>query len=122
MVAVCIAGMHRSGTSMVAHILHDCGLDLGPREKWKTVGHSNPDGFWEHVDFLNINDEILHRFDGGWDFPPTFPPNWHTSLQLKDVHDRAEKLIAEFSGKEFGDGRIRAILLLFHFGRTLFPI
>lgn len=26
---VCILGMHRSGTSMVARLLHHCGLALG---------------------------------------------------------------------------------------------
>ena len=26
---ICIAGMHRAGTSMVARLLEGCGLDLG---------------------------------------------------------------------------------------------
>ncbi len=29
---ICIIGMHRSGTSMVARLLNLCGLDLGPAE------------------------------------------------------------------------------------------
>ncbi len=86
---------------MVAHLLHDCGLDLGPKEKWDTLAYSNPDGFWEHVDFLNINDEILARFDGGWDFPPSLPENWHRSEKLQNLRDRAQNLIAQFVDKQF---------------------
>ena len=28
---ICIAGAHRSGTSMLARLMHSCGLELGPR-------------------------------------------------------------------------------------------
>ena len=121
MVAVCIAGMHRSGTSMIAHILHDCGVDLGPQEKWDTVAFSNPDGFWEHVDFLNINDEILAKFDGGWDFPPRFPENWHHSEKLQDLRDKAEKLVTSFSDKQFWGWKDPRNSLTLPFWKDLVP-
>jgi hypothetical protein len=106
---------------MIAHILHDCGLYLGPKEKWDTVAFSNPDGFWEHVDFLSINDEILAKFDGGWDFPPHLPKNWHHSEKLQDLRDRAEKLIASFSDKEFWGWKDPRNSLTLPFWKDLIP-
>ncbi|HTD84719.1 MAG TPA: hypothetical protein VK648_13110, partial [Gemmatimonadaceae bacterium] len=47
-----IAGAHRSGTSMLARLLHNCGLymrldcDLVPGRG------DNPDGFWENRWFV----------------------------------------------------------------------
>ena len=56
---VCIAGMHRSGTSLIAHLLHDCGLYLGPEQSLIPATKSNIDGHWEHAGFVALNDEIL---------------------------------------------------------------
>jgi len=118
---ICIVGMHRSGTSLVSHLLYECGLYLGPREKWDNVAHSNPDGFWENTDFLSINDELLDRFNGGWDFPPTLPLDWHRSPDLKDIRERAEKLVAEFSDQEFWGWKDPRNSLTLPFWRELIP-
>ena len=45
--AICIAGAHRSGTSMLARLLHACGLYLGPKDALMPPQADNPDGFWE---------------------------------------------------------------------------
>ena len=41
----------------------------------------NPDGFWEHLGFVALNDELLNALGGAWDLPPkadeTFTrPEW----------------------------------------------
>ena len=41
--AVCIAGMHRSGTSMVAAILASGGLYLGGEDDFVPVTDANPE-------------------------------------------------------------------------------
>ena len=30
----------------------------------------NPDGFWEHLRFVKLNDEILNATGAAWDLPP----------------------------------------------------
>jgi GT2 family glycosyltransferase/tetratricopeptide (TPR) repeat protein len=90
---VCIAGMHRSGTSMVAQLLHNCGLYLGRQEDILGPAPDNQDGFWENVHFVHLNDEILKRFGGAWDFPPVLKPGWNKELFILPFQEPAKKLI-----------------------------
>ena len=34
----------------------------------------NPEGFYEHLDFVRLNDEVLNAAGAGWDCPP--PPEF----------------------------------------------
>jgi len=43
--AICIAGAHRSGTSMLTRLLHACGLYLGEKSALMPAQADNPDGF-----------------------------------------------------------------------------
>jgi hypothetical protein len=52
-----IAGMHRSGTSLISHWLAKCGLQLG--EKLVGPGCGNADGHFEDVEFLKMHEEVL---------------------------------------------------------------
>ena len=66
---VCVAGMHRSGTSLVARLLNQCGLYLGRDEDILPANPTNPEGHWEHERLVEINVELLTEFGGGWDWP-----------------------------------------------------
>lgn len=52
-----ITGMHRSGTSLLSHWLHACGLHLG--ERLLEGGKGNVDGHFEDLDFLELHQAIL---------------------------------------------------------------
>ena len=93
----CIAGAHRSGTSMVARLLHASGLDLGPESDLMPPAPDNPDGFWENLSFVAMNDELLNELGGAWDLPPRSAP---------------------FAEKGFGAMRARARLLVSAFSRS----
>lgn len=67
---VCITGMHRSGTSMLALLLRACGLDLGDRRHFAPVNPDNRLGFAEDLRFVELNDRLLARAGGAWDRPP----------------------------------------------------
>jgi GT2 family glycosyltransferase/Flp pilus assembly protein TadD/SAM-dependent methyltransferase len=94
---ICIAGMHRSGTSMVAQLLHNCGLYLGRQEDILGPAPDNQDGFWENVHFVHLNDEILKRFGGAWDFPPMLKPGWNQEPFIMSLQEPAKKLIQTFT-------------------------
>ncbi len=52
-----VTGMHRSGTSMVAHYLQVCGIDIGEDLQPGDVG--NPRGYYEDVDMLRFHQDLL---------------------------------------------------------------
>ena len=94
---VCIAGMHRSGTSMVTRLLKDCGLYLGAEEELVGPALDNSEGFWENLNFVGLNEDILARFGGSWDEPPAFPPRWEFGPAVDPLLGRAGELVARFS-------------------------
>jgi GT2 family glycosyltransferase/glycosyltransferase involved in cell wall biosynthesis len=93
--AICIAGAHRSGTSMLTRLLHACGLYLGPKHELMPAQADNPDGFWEHLGFVALNDELLSQLGGAWDLPPKSDENFaHT--RLDPLRLKARMLIEGF--------------------------
>ena len=59
-----VLGMHRSGTSVVAGILHFNKVIMGTYETfWPRPLPQNPKGFYENYDFRKINDTILQESD-----------------------------------------------------------
>ena len=96
---VCIAGAHRSGTSMLTRLLHDCGLDLGPESELMPAQTDNPDGFWEHLRFVALNDEVLDTFGGAWDLPPRSDEDF-SDVRLDPLRMKAKRLIEEVRFRE----------------------
>jgi GT2 family glycosyltransferase len=93
--AICIAGAHRSGTSMVTRLLHGCGLYLGPKDALMPPQADNPDGFWEHLGFVALNDELLEALGGAWDLPPKINENL-SDERLDPLRMKARLLIEGF--------------------------
>src|SRR5215213_8831935 len=73
---VAIVGMHRSGTSMVAKLLQQAGLNLGDEGDLMPPAAENPEGFYEHLGFVRLNDEVLNVAGAGWDCPPAAGFDW----------------------------------------------
>ncbi|MBC7644512.1 MAG: sulfotransferase [Thermoleophilia bacterium] len=97
---VCIAGMHRSGTSMITRLMHLSGLSLGPRNDLLAPTEDNPEGYWESRSMMIVNDAILNTFGGGWDFVPEFPADWTTAPELLGIRTEASRLLGAFDGQE----------------------
>ena len=55
---------------MLARLLHKAGLELGPESEMMPPQADNPDGFWENLRFVAINEEVLNELGGAWDLPP----------------------------------------------------
>ena len=97
---VCVVGMHRSGTSLVANLLHLCGLYLGQAEDLMPPSPDNEKGYWENLKFVQINEEILLALGGSWDFPPAAYNGWHEEERIAPLRSKAETLLREFSDHE----------------------
>ncbi len=93
---VCIAGAHRSGTSMLTRLLHRCGLYLGPESDLMPAAEDNPDGFWEHLRFVRLNDELLNAVGAAWDLPPRDKQAF-AGHELQPMRIKARLLIEEFT-------------------------
>ena len=62
-----VCGMHRSGTSVVTRCLELFGYSLG--ESLMEPGEDNPTGFFEDLDVVRLNDDLLLRNGSAWDAP-----------------------------------------------------
>lgn len=59
---VLVCGMHRSGTSAMAGMLHANGIHMGDeKDFYPPPMKENPKGFYENVRFRRINDVILKQ-------------------------------------------------------------
>lgn len=68
-----IAGMHRSGTSLITQWLYRCGLPVG--DELMGAGVGNKEGHFEDMDFVRLHESLLQQHDlsdtGLWlDKPP----------------------------------------------------
>jgi hypothetical protein len=95
--AVCIIGMHRSGTSVTTRLLNVLGLSLGPSDRLMGAGRGNATGHFEHLGFLEINEALLHHFGGSWRDPPEFPPGWQNDPVVQRLTEMAGSLVAAMS-------------------------
>jgi len=78
---IIILGMHRSATSLVAKGLSQV-IEMHPN------GHQfpdQPDGNWENLVFVRLNDAILEAAGGSWDNPPSEEAILNIPEKLKDI-------------------------------------
>src|SRR3972149_6783295 len=66
---VIVLGMHRSGTSLIASILHLSGISMG--KEFLRPDNGNPGGYFEDLEFLNLNKTVLTQAEGTWRKPPS---------------------------------------------------
>jgi hypothetical protein len=97
---ICIAGMHRSGTSLITRLLNLSGLDLGQAPDLQPANEHNPEGYWENRKFVAINDEVLTALGGGWDYAPTSGLETLPPETPRRLSEQARLLIREFEDRE----------------------
>jgi len=92
--------MHRSGTSLVANLLHECGLYLGRKRDLLPPSADNENGYWEIRKFVNLNDAILRTFGGSWNCQPVARAECFENENLNALRVKAEILIRDFVDRE----------------------
>src|SRR5438876_5877765 len=80
---------------MVTRLLHRCGLELGSESDLMPPQADNPEGFWEHLGFVALNEELLNELGGAWDLPPKGNENF-THARLNPLRMKARLLIEGF--------------------------
>lgn len=101
--AILVLGMHRSGSSALAHLLNVLGAKLP--EQVMGPGYGNPLGHWEPIRLMEINDEILTAIGRRWADPRPIPQTWFRSKEAYTFHERIAAEIA------FGYGTASLLLI-----------
>src|SRR5215472_16677028 len=103
--AICVLGMHRSGTSCLTGLLEDAGVYLGGVSK---KNPHNLKGNQENLKVMHLHNEVLAGNDGSWDRPPAGAARWS---------DAQRALLREIVKEYAGHGR-----WAFKDPRTLFTL
>lgn len=73
--ALVVIGMHRSGTSALAGLLNQLGVEMGSFLMPAQDG-VNEKGFWEQEKIVAIHDRLLQYYGLSWDDPRHLPHDW----------------------------------------------
>ncbi len=96
--------MHRSGTSVLTHVLSLLGAQVGD-DLLAAEEEINAKGFWEHRRVVELNERLFQALDRTWyDFLP-LPDRWQERARIKALEEEA----VEFLEQELGEGEIAAI-------------
>lgn len=83
--AICVMGMHRSGTSVITRAINFLGVYLGEQTDMIASFPDNPEGFWERNDINLIHERILDTFKQRWDTVEPLPQQWHISAKMRPI-------------------------------------
>jgi hypothetical protein len=68
---IIVLGMHRSGTSLVADIVHRWGAFAGDEEDLLPADDKNANGYWEYAPLVTFDNELLISVESNWFIPPS---------------------------------------------------
>jgi hypothetical protein len=110
-----VAGMHRSGTSVITQWLHRCNLNIGENLLGADIG--NDEGHFEDIDFYRYHEDVLmdnHLSRFGYVKKPVSSLSPYQEEQLKFLTAFKSKMNAQWGWKE-----PRTCLFLDHYRRLL---
>ena len=94
-----VIGYNRSGTSLVAGLLHKMGVNMGKR--LKGASSANEKGFFENLEFVKLNIRILE--DNGFDINAYPNPKQSDVAKLKSQYKKEIKeLVSRNKDKLWG--------------------
>jgi len=91
-----VAGMHRSGTSVLTNVLALYGCSLPA--KLNLASEDNPRGSLEPEEIVQLNDAMLARMDSAWDDWASLPQPWFASAEAAEFVQRAIAIIVDNYG------------------------
>jgi len=93
---IVVLGMHRSGTSLVAEMVHRWGGASGGGDRLLDGDRWNARGYFEYVPLLELNDALLGAAGGSWRAPPADREAVARLCDDETFSRRARELIAAF--------------------------
>jgi hypothetical protein len=90
-----VLGMHRSGTSLLANILHILGIEMMNQKPH--ASRKNPSGFWEREDLMAVQDDILAALGvpiGSAAHSLPLPEGWWQQAAIRPLKAKLLDLVA----------------------------
>ena len=81
----------------------------------------NPDGFWEHLGFVALNDELLEALGGAWDLPPRADEKFSDAPRIDSLRMKGRLLIEGFGSADVWGWKDPRNSLTLPFWRDLVP-
>jgi hypothetical protein len=82
---------------MVAKELRAAGLHLGADADFVQPAPDNPGGFFEHEEFVRLDEDLLAATGGAWDHLPACPPMAADDPRVAGLRERASQLVARLA-------------------------
>jgi len=99
--AICVLGMHRSGTSTLSRAINLLGAYLGEENELYGPAPDNPEGYWERKEFVDFHDRLLGKLKRTWDTTTPLPDHWYLEKELQQEREELSAMIRDsFSGHE----------------------
>lgn len=98
---IVILGMHRSGTSVLAEMVHSWGAVVGAPEHLIAGDECNPYGYWERRDLVTLNEDLLSSCNAtSWCPPPDTANERLRAMGLcSDSREAASELLRRVTGR-----------------------
>lgn len=97
--AIIVLGMHRSGTSLVAELVHRWGAYAGNDTQLMQADEWNQQGYWEYLPLVHFNNELLFSVRSNWFVPPWSDEMLARQASQPEYSKKARQLM---SGMELG--------------------
>ncbi len=117
-----VAGMHRSGTSLLTMLLSILGAEVGPEDRLIGASASNPTGHWELRPVVELNDRILAALGGSWDAPPPLLEGWQHDERLRGLRTQARQIISGHLSEGLNVIKDPRLSILAPFWQELVPV
>jgi hypothetical protein len=117
--AVIVLGMHRSGTSLCASLLQECGIAMVGRDERGFPTEGNLRGHFERWDVVLAHRRILEVFGQRYDSLTALPPLWWRRPELAEPLAAMERLVAANRGPAPWGFKDPRAMRLFRAWRTL---
>ncbi|MFQ5752659.1 MAG: sulfotransferase family protein [bacterium] len=91
---IIVLGMHRSGTSLVAEIIHRWDAYAGPTQMLMPADDWNASGYWEYLPLVNFNDNLLASIKATWFVPPVGDELLREKARESNFKHKAVKLFS----------------------------
>jgi hypothetical protein len=96
---IIILGMHRSGTSLLAEMVHRWGAYGGDQQDLMPSDEENRRGYWEYLPLVQFNEALLASEEANWFVPPYDMDLFQRKTCDPKYRDKACALIAGMSKK-----------------------
>ena len=91
--AICVLGMHRSGTSTITRAISLLGAYIGEEKDLMESKPDNPEGFWERLDIYHLQERLLSTIKSDWASSAPLPEKWHNTKEIRPFKEELVNLV-----------------------------